>query len=307
MRILVVGGSGLIGTHVVDLLRERGHVVTTVARTARAGVDHVLDVGPALVDDLRPLLTGQDGIVYGIRVDEQRVLPAPIHPVLRAELVDPVERMFTAARHAGLTRGVLLGSYYTYHDRLRPQWRLGDRHAYIRCRLEQARQARTAAGPDLPVTVLELPFVFGRAGDRLPNWAGPLDRWARSAAPLLAPVGGTAAASAGSVAVAAVDALEGADGADVPVADANLTWAEMVGRIAGAVGRPRPVRRLPAGALRGGLWLGGALQALTRKESGLDPAHLADLLLAELFIEPLTGRSLDPAIRETFAASPAGG
>lgn len=302
MRILVVGGSGLIGTHVVDLLRERGHAVTTVARTARAGVDHVLDVESASVDDLRPLLAGQDGVVYGTRVDEQRVLRAPIHPVLHAELVDPVERMFTAARHAGLTRGVVLGSYYTYHDRLRPQWRLGDRHAYIRCRLEQARQARAAAGPKLPVTVLELPFVFGRAGDRLPNWAGPLDRWARSAAPLLAPVGGTAAASAGSVAVAAVDALEGAHGADVPVADANLTWVEMIGRIAGAVGRPRPVRRLPAVAVRAALRAGGALQGLTRKESGLDPAHLADLLLAELFIEPLTGRPLDPALRETFAA-----
>ncbi|WFE22621.1 NAD(P)H-binding protein [Solwaraspora sp. WMMD937] len=306
MRILVVGGSGLIGTHVVDLLRERGHAVTTVARTARTGVDHVLDVETASVDDLRPLLAGHDGVVYGTRVDEQRVLPAPIHRVLRSELVDPVARMFTAARHAGLTRGVLLGSYYTYHDRLRPEWRLGERHAYIRCRLEQARQVRTAAGTDLPVTVLELPFVFGRAGDRLPNWAGPLDRWARSAAPLLVPVGGTAAASAGSVAVAAVDAIEGAYGGDVPVADANLTWVEMLGRIADAVGRPRPVRRLPAGAVRVALRAGGALQALARRESGLNPAHLADLLLAELFIEPLTGRSLEPSLQETFRASPAG-
>jgi len=37
----VIGGSGLIGTHVVDVLRERGHGVTTAARTARPGVDHV--------------------------------------------------------------------------------------------------------------------------------------------------------------------------------------------------------------------------------------------------------------------------
>ncbi|WP_328534769.1 NAD-dependent epimerase/dehydratase family protein [Micromonospora zamorensis] len=42
MRILVAGGSGLIGAHVVDVLRERGHAATTVARTARAGATGLL-------------------------------------------------------------------------------------------------------------------------------------------------------------------------------------------------------------------------------------------------------------------------
>ncbi|HTF10237.1 MAG TPA: NAD(P)-dependent oxidoreductase, partial [Asanoa sp.] len=112
----------------------------------------------------------------------------------------------------------MLGSYYTYFDRLHPQWRLVDRHTYIRCRAEQAAEGRAAAGPDLPVAVLELPFVFGRAGDRLPNWSGPLDRWARSRSPLLVPTGGSAAVSARSVAEIAVDALEQARGDDIPVA-----------------------------------------------------------------------------------------
>ncbi|WP_244871121.1 NAD-dependent epimerase/dehydratase family protein [Catellatospora sp. IY07-71] len=30
MRILVIGGSGLIGAHVTDVLGERGHTVSTV-------------------------------------------------------------------------------------------------------------------------------------------------------------------------------------------------------------------------------------------------------------------------------------
>jgi hypothetical protein len=193
-----------------------------------------------------------------------------------------------------------MGSYYTYYDRLHPQWRLAARHTYIRCRVEQAREGRAAAGPDLPVAVLELPFIFGRAGDRLPNWAGPLDRWARSRSPLVVPAGGTAAASARSVADVAVDALEQARGEDIPVADENLTWNDMIARIAEAVGRRRRVGRLPAGTVRASLRVGGMLQALGRKESGINPTHLADLLLAELFIEPTTGRSLDPALHETF-------
>ncbi|MFG3644914.1 hypothetical protein ACGF3C_32040 [Micromonospora sp. NPDC047762] len=98
----------------------------------------------------------------------------------------------------------------------------------------------------------------------------------------------------------AVDALEQASGADLPVADENLTWHDMIARIAAAVGRPRRVGRLPAGAARAALRLGGAAQALGRRESGINPSHLPDLLLADLFIEPTTGRPLDPALRETF-------
>jgi nucleoside-diphosphate-sugar epimerase len=291
----------LIGAHVVGVLRERGHAVTTMARTAHPGVDHVLDLESASVGELRPLLTGLDGVVFAARTDEQRPLRKPIYPVFRRDIVEPVVRLFTAARREGLTRGVIMGSYYTYFDRLHPQWRLAARHTYIRCRLEQAQEGRVAAGPDLPVAVLELPFVFGRADDRLPNWAGPLDRWARSRSPLVVPAGGTAAASARSVAEVAVDALEQARGEDIPVADENLTWIDMIARIAEAVGRRRRAGRLPDGATRAALRFGGLLQALRGKESGINPTHLADLLLAELFIEPATGRSLDPALRETFA------
>ncbi|MER7892889.1 NAD(P)H-binding protein [Micromonospora sp. NPDC094482] len=301
MRILVVGGSGLIGAHVAEVLRERGHAVTTLARTAQPGVDHLLDLDSASIDQLRPLLAGHDGVVYAARTDEQRPLRKPIYPVFRRDIVDPVVRLFTAARHEGLTRGAIMGSYYTYFDRLHPQWRLAARHTYVRCRLEQAQEGRVAAGPDLPVAVIELPFVFGRAGDRLPNWAGPLDRWARSRTPLAVPVGGTATTSARSVAEIAVDALEQARGEDIPVADENLTWNEMIARIAEAVGRRRRVSRLPASAVRASLRLGGMLQTLGRKESGINLDHLADLLLAELFIEPASGRSLGPALRQTFA------
>ncbi|WP_203700461.1 NAD(P)H-binding protein [Asanoa iriomotensis] len=300
MRILVVGGSGLIGAHVTAELRARGHDATTTARSAGPGVDHVLDLATASVDELGALLAGHDGVVYAARTDEQRPLPKPIYPVFRRDLVDPVVRLFTAARAQGLTRGVIMGSYYTYFERLHPQWRLAERHTYIRCRMEQAGEGRAAAGPDLPVAVIELPFVFGRAGDRLPNWAGPLDRWARSRAPLLAPAGGTAVVSARSVASIAVDALEQRSGADLPAADENLTWRDMLARIAGAAGRPRRVRHLPATAVKASLRLGGALQSLSRKESGVNPSHLGDLMVANQFVEPTTGRSLEAAIRETF-------
>jgi nucleoside-diphosphate-sugar epimerase len=305
VKILVAGGSGLIGAHITQVLRSRGHTVTTVARTPGRGVDHSLDLHTATPSELRAVLSGHDGLVFALRTEEQRPLPEPIYPAFRRAMVDPVVRVLTAARDEGLTRGLLLGSYYTYFDRLHPEWQLPARHTYIRCRVEQATEGRAAAGPSLPVAILELPFVLGRTDDRLPNWIGPFPSWARSSFPLFAPPGGTAVASAGTVALAAADALELASGEDLPIADENLTWQEMIARIAAAAGRPRPVRRLPGSVVRAALRSGGLLQTLIHRDTGLSMNHMADLFLAELFIEPASGRPLADSFRETFS-EPAG-
>ncbi len=307
VKVLVVGASGLIGRHVVERLRARGHEVTSVARTARDGVDHAVDATTATEAEFRTLLAGHDGVVFAAGVDDREVPRKPAYPVFHRGNVAPVVRLLTAARAEGLSRAAVLGSYYTHFHRLRPGWRLAERHPYVRSRVEQARAGRAAAGPDLPVAVLELPFVFGRAGDRLPNWSGPLDRWVRSRSPLLAPPGGSAATTAAHVAEEVVDALERASGEDIPVVLENLTWREMVGRIATAAGHRRPVRRLPGAVVRVALRLTGLVQGLTGKQSGLDPAHAGALLLRELSITPARPGSVDDAIAETFPPRPVRG
>ncbi|CAL9563828.1 hypothetical protein SUDANB95_04650 [Actinosynnema sp. ALI-1.44] len=291
----MVGASGLVGRHVVTLLRAKGHHATTVARTPGPDVDHALD---ATKDT--PPLGGHDGVVFAAGVDDRNVPRKPAYPVFHAGNVEPAARLLAAAKAHGLTRAVVLGSYYTHFHREHPEWRLAAKHPYIRSRVEQARAAREAAGPDLPVAVLELPFVFGRAGDRLPNWAEPLARWARSRSPLVAPPGGSAATTARRVAEVVVDALENRSGADIPVADENLTWREMFGRIADATGHPRRVRSLPPTALGAALRLTGLAHSVRGRESGLDPAHLPDLLLRELFVGDGTPGAIDRALRETF-------
>ncbi|WP_433271712.1 NAD-dependent epimerase/dehydratase family protein [Actinosynnema sp. CS-041913] len=300
MRILVVGASGLVGQHIVGRLRRRGHESTAVARTRRAGVDHALDATTATVADLRTLLAGHDGVVFAAGVDDRDVPRKPAYPVFFKGNAEPVTRLLTAAREEGLTRAVVLGSYYTHFHREHPEWRLTELHPYIRSRVEQARAARAAGG--FPVAVLELPFVFGRAGNRLPNWSGPLERWARSRSPLVAPPGGSAATTAARVAEVAVEALEDASGADIPIGDENLTWREMFARIAAATGNPRRVRSLSPAVVRVGLRLTGLVHAFAGKESGLDPAHLSNLLLRELFIGGGTAGAVDDAIRDTFGS-----
>ncbi|ONI90013.1 nucleoside-diphosphate sugar epimerase [Saccharothrix sp. ALI-22-I] len=303
MKVLVVGASGLVGQQVVGRLRERGHEVTSVARTARDGVDHAVDATTATDAEFRSLLAGHDGVVFAAGADGREVPRKPAYPVFHHGNVAPVVRLLTAAREAGLSRAVVLGSYYTHFHRLHPEWRLAERHPYIRSRVEQARAGRAAAGPDLPVAVLELPFVLGRSGDRLPNWSGGLDKWVRSRSPLVAPPGGSAVTTAAHVAEAAVDALERASGEDIPMADENLTWPDMIGRIATAAGHPRAVRRLPGAVVRVALLATGLVQRVRGLQSGVDPMHLDDLLLRELFVTPARPMSLDAAVAETFPRS----
>ncbi|MFI9011086.1 NAD-dependent epimerase/dehydratase family protein [Actinosynnema sp. NPDC053489] len=302
MKVLVVGASGLIGQHVVGRLRARGHAVTAVARTARDGVDRAVDATEATGVEFRALLAGHDGVVFAAGADDREVPRKPAYPVFQRGNVTPVVRLLTAAREEGLTRAAVLGSYYTYFHREHPGWRLAERHPYIRSRVEQAREGREAAGPDLPVAVLELPFVFGRAGDRLPNWAGAFDRWVRSRSPLVAPPGGSAVTSAAHVADEVVGALERASGEDVPVAAENLTWPEMIGRIAAAAGHPRPVRRLPGVVAEAALRLTGLVNGVRGRQSGIDPAHAGGLLLRDLFLPPSGTGSVADAIAETFPA-----
>ncbi|OLR92907.1 NAD-dependent epimerase/dehydratase family protein [Actinokineospora bangkokensis] len=303
MDILVVGGSGLLGHFVVERLRERGHTATSVGRSARPGVDHTVDAEEATVETWLPLLEGHDGVVFAAGLDDRQVPRRPAYPTFHAANVTTAVTLLTAARQAGLTRAAILGSYFTHFHREHPEWRLADTHPYIRSRVEQAAQARAAAGPDLPVAVVEVPFVFGRAGaDRYPDWAAPLVKWVSSPAPLLAPAGGTAATTAAGVGDVTVSALEAASGADVPAVDENLSWSEMIGRLAAAAGRPRRVHTLPSPLFRAALRAGEPALRLSGKESGLTPGALATLLLHDLHLPTPAHGDLDTAMVDTVRA-----
>jgi len=295
MRITVVGASGFLGTEVVAELGRRGHDATAVARTARAGVEKTLDVTTATDGELRAALAGHDGVVFAAGVDDRSVPRTPAYRAFHFGNVVPVQRLLAAARAVGVSRAVVLGSYFGYFAREYPEWDLARRNPYIRSRVAQARVARESG---LPVAVLEIPFVFGRVGGRRPGWAEPLVRLARSRLPLAAPPGGTAGTSAARVAAATVTALEQASAEDIPLVGENLTWTDLLTRAAAAAGRPRRVRHLPAASVRTTLRFAGLLGTAVGRQPGLD---VADTMLRELFLHPATPGSLTEAIDATFA------
>jgi uncharacterized protein YbjT (DUF2867 family) len=64
MNILAVGGTGLIGSAVVDRLANLGHRVLAASRRKANHPDHVsVDLAQVSEADWRPLLSGVDAVV----------------------------------------------------------------------------------------------------------------------------------------------------------------------------------------------------------------------------------------------------
>ncbi|MCS0638048.1 NAD(P)H-binding protein [Streptomyces sp. LP05-1] len=307
LRVLVVGGTGFVGHHVVRELLAGGHEVTVVSRrpatTAHPPGVLTRTADVAASDDLGELLADQDGLVFAAGADDRSVPPVPAYRYFERGNVEPVRRLTRAAARAGCTRAVVLGSYFTALHRAWPVLDLPGRHPYIRSRVEQARVAHEAAGDKVATTVLELPFVLGSAPGRTPLLA-PVARWLRSPWPLYAPPGGTAVVTARTVARAAVRALEQRAAGPVPVVDENLHWSAFLGRFAQVAGCPRRVHRLPPAVLRAGAGAVQVLHTVRRREAGVRPVAMATLLTRELFLDPAPCRALtgEPAasVREAL-------
>lgn len=318
MNCLIVGGTGFIGYHAALELLQRGHRVSVlalpplpVAALLPPQVQVILADMNALPDaGLQALLAGHDAIVHAAGADDRVTPRRPAYDFFYAANVQPTVRLLTLARAAGIRRGVLLGSYFTYFDRLWPHMKLAQRHPYIRSRVEQARQALAASRPDLALMILELPYIFGAMPGRTPLWS-PLVRYIDSDLPLFFPAGGTNMISVQHVAEAIAGALErGRAGKRYVIGDKNLAWADWLGRLAHLLGREKRVITVPAAAVRGAARCVRLYHRLQGREGGLEPVAFVALQTANTFFDPSPSRAelgygsggLDQALDDTVRA-----
>lgn len=317
MRIFVVGGTGFLGYHVVQSCLARGWQVTALGLPGTPpglfarGVKVVLrDLDRTPDAALRRLLRGHDAVVFAAGMDERTTPARPAYPKLHKANVEDLARVLGLARDAGATRAVVIGSYFAYLDREWPALRLAARHPYIRSRIEQARAATTI--PGLDGMVVELPYVFGAlpVSGWEPLWT-PLVRYIRLGPVVCYTAGGSACISAGVAGEAVAAAIErGKAGQRYPIGQENLSWVQLLTRLARADGRrirvvtvPTPFARLGFGAVQ-------FAQRLQGKEGGLDLPRFTAVQTAQADIDPARSRralgyaldDLDRAFRETVAA-----
>lgn len=316
---LVIGGTGFVGYHATLELARRGHRTTVLALELPEPdlfppeVAVVLADYNTLDDDrLSDILAGHDGIVFAAGADDRVMPKAPAYEFFHKHNVAAVERIFALARQAGVTRGVVCGSYFSYFDRIHPEWRLAARHPYVRSRKEQARAAIAAGGDEMAVCILELPYIFGSMPGRVPLW-NPLVAYLRSRWPLFYTRGGTNMIAVEHVAEAVAGALErGEAGASYPIGDENRTWPEFLEPMSSMAGRPKRVRTLPTFLVYMVMLVVQLVHRCRGLESGLNPTGFIQLQTRNTFFDPTPSRTalgygyggLEQALQETVDACP---
>lgn len=297
LRVCIVGGTGLLGYHAALEFLRRGHAVQTVALRdialgdwfPRAITVHEANVAQLSERRLTGLFRGADALVYALGPDDRATPDAPAYDFFHERLVRQCGRVFTAARKAGVTRGTVLGSYFTHFNRAWPHKHLAERHPYVRCRIEQAQCAIDAGGSTLSVNVLELPYIFGTMPERTPLWKEVvLDMLVRLPV-VFYPDGGSTMITAAHVGEAVAGAIErGVHGQHYPIGDENLSWDEMLGVMLRTLGMgDKKVIHIPP-------WVGTLFGRVQRradahrgKESGLNHELLfADVMSERLFMDP---------------------
>jgi len=317
-RVFIVGGTGFLGYHAaLEFLKAGWDVVAAGLPPAPPTGILPPEVQIQLQDytrtpdaELLYQLHGVTALVFAAGLDDRSTPAKPAFPKFRQANVLAPQRLFQLAAQAGVKRAVVLGSYFAYFNRQWPELHLADHHPYIRSRVEQEKALTSI--PGLETCILELPYIFGRMP--VPGWKPlwtPLVKYIRSSRIVFYMKGGTACISARTVGRAILGAAEnGRSGESYPIGQENLSWAQMLSRLAAADGRQLTVKTLPTGLIRLALRVVHVAQTLQGREGGLDLRHFAPLQTANTFVDPQPSQTalgfvpspLDEAFGETVSA-----
>lgn len=246
MKILVVGGTGLIGGHAALHLADLGHAVSIAARKPAAGATPMakLPFLPCdyLSDDFTAAqLRGFDALVFAAGNDIRYLPPGADEAAhwQRAN-VEGVPNFFRKARDAGIGTGIHIGSFY---PQAAPQ--AVETSAYVRGRKLADDGARALDTHGFRVCSLNAPFVAGVVpGLVVPGFAAHVN-YARGRIPQIpafAIPGGVNFMSTVSLSEAVAGALvRGEPGKAYLVGDENLSFAEYFGEFFAAAGRTEPL------------------------------------------------------------------
>ncbi|MGO4201380.1 NAD-dependent epimerase/dehydratase family protein [Rhodococcus sp. TAF43] len=249
MKILIVGGTGMIGAHAALHLREQGNDVTVAARNPLADDSPVREFPVLLGDYTEQTFTAAqlapfEGIVFAAGQDI-RHMGRVADAAAEAEFWEKtqtggVPRFAALAKEAGVARFVQVGSYYHH---LRPEY--AETMPYVAARQAADEGARALADDNFNVSTLNPPSILGAISGVSAKRYRKLFSWAAGNEPQIpdfAPAGGTNYLSAGSLAEAIWGALQRAEsGKAYLIGDQNLTFREYFQLLVDAAGGDRVI------------------------------------------------------------------
>jgi len=296
MNVFMIGGTGLLGCAAAELFLARGHGVKSIALPPLppgAPIPQAMELsfGNFLEMDDAALLAqmrGCDCFVFAAGVDERVEFPPPVYDAYERYNIAPLRRLIPLAKQAGITKTVVLGSYFSYFAKEFPEMDLCAQHPYIRSRVAQEELALSLADESMDVAVLELPYIFGTQPGRKPVWTILIDQL--SAMPFgvtMYPKGGTAMLTVRQVAETIVGAAEKNKGANAyPISYYNLTWDDFLTIVHMAMDQQnRKIIHIAKWMFR--MYGKGMLKKSLEGgvEMGINPIGLADIMCMNTFID----------------------
>lgn len=282
MKIMIVGGTGLLGHEATKVALERGHEVTSLAipdadaekwypKEAKIVVG---DVFAMTEEEICEAMKGFDAMIYAVGPDDRVTPKEPAYGFFKLRLVDYCAKVFRAARKAGVKKAALCSSYFLYFDRKFPEKKLSERHDYIKVRKEQAEliakeavDERDGLAP-MDVCIMELPYIFGTCPNRRPIWRETfLDHFANGWPIIFFPKGGSVMTTSRHIGESLVGAIEyGVGGKHYAIGDENHDFNWMLDNLlTGIQGKPRKIWNPP-------VWIcamGGSMIAKKDHKKGL--------------------------------------
>lgn len=230
MKVLVIGGTGALGGHAALHLAAQGHEVTITGRSAAPAGTALTGLGflkgdYVAGDFTADTLKGFDWMVFAAGNDPRHVPQGEDFGAwLKRANHEALPAVFAAAREAGVSRAIQLGSFY---PQAAPELIAGN--VYIQSRLAACQLAREQASHDFDVISVNAPFMVGAVPGLPSAIFEPYVAWAKGQIPIpfFAPTGGTNFMSFRSLSEAIEGALlRGEPGKAYLVGDENLTFRE---------------------------------------------------------------------------------
>ena len=218
----------------------------------------------------------------------------------------------------GVKKAVVLGSYFAYLSKLRPDMKLTQKNPYFKARIMQEEVCEAFADDSFGVAVLELPYIFGTQPGRKPVWTILIEqiKMMDKLPFTMYPAGGTTMLTCRQVGQAIAGAAERdkAGFEAIPIGMYNLTWKEFLAVVyeARGMGKDRKIVSVPPIAMKMGMIKVAADYKKRKIDSGMDPFNLPDIMDLNLFINDAYCRALGvedddiyEAIRDSIRVSQA--
>lgn len=299
MKVFMIGGTGLLGSEAAKCLIEKGHEVVTLSLPSLPKGAEFPEKMEIIFGDINKMTDGEieaqlkdvDAFVFAAGVDERVECPAPVEAFYYKYNIAPLERVFSACKKVGVKKAVVLGSYFAYLTKVRPDLEADSRNKYIRSRVLQEKVCENFSDESFSVCVLELPYIFGTQKGRKPVWTILIEQieFMDKLPFTMYPKGGTAMLTSRQVGQVIAGACEkeykGFEA--VPIGMYNMKWNEFLPIVYKARGMDpqRKILGVPAWMMQMGMVK--AIKDYKKRgiDSGIDPMHLPHIMNYDLFID----------------------